>query len=206
MIRIDRVNSNGFTLLELLVAIGMFAILGVLAYGGLNTVLTAQTHTKEEAERLAALQLCMRYLQRDIEQFVDRPVRDKFGDLKPSLIVSEQPSVEFTHSGWRNPAGLLRSQLQRVSYGLDDESTLIRLTSPLLDGADDDELIRTPLLEGVEGLEIRVLDEQNKWQKEWPPLSEAQQAPGDTQQPIALEISLVADPWGEIRRLIALPR
>jgi general secretion pathway protein J len=206
MIRIDRVKPNGFTLLEVLVAIGMFAILGVLAYGGLNTVLTAQTHSKQEAERLAALQLSMRYLQRDIEQFVDRPVRDKFGDLKPSLMVSEQSTLELTHAGWRNPAGLLRSQLQRVSYGLDDESTLIRMISPILDGADEDKLIRTSLLENVEELEIRVLDEQGNWQKEWPPLNEAQKTPGETMQPMALEITLTANPWGKIRRLIALLR
>ncbi len=196
----------GFTLLELLVAVGVFAILGVLAYGGLNAVLATQAHSKQEADRLKALQLCMRHFQRDIEQFVSRPVRDKFGDKRPALIIGEKPLMELTHAGWRNPAGLVRSQLQRVSYNLDDEGTLMRMTWPLLDGTDIEELLQTPLLNEVEEVVIRALDEDGEWQKEWPPLNESQTDQSNTPSPVALEITLTANPWGELRRLIALPR
>ena len=200
-------RQTGFTLLELLVAVGVFAILGVLAYGGLNSVLATQAHSKLEADRLKALQMSMRYLQRDIEQFVNRPVRDKFGDKRPALIVGDEPILELTHAGWRNPAGLLRSQLQRITYHLNEEDTLVRMTWPLLDGTNVEELLQTPLLNEVEKVDIRVLDEDGEWQKRWPPLNETAANQVETlPPPVALEITLTVHPWGDIRRLIALPR
>jgi general secretion pathway protein J len=198
---VGKLRQEGFTLIELLVAVGVFAVLSALAYGGLNSVLATQSYTQEQAERLQTLQLSMRRIQRDLEQIADRPVRDQYGDEQAALILKPLPSLSFTHAGWRNPSGQTRSQLQRVSYEL-EENTLYRIVWPMLDGADAESALRTNLLDNVEKLEIRVLDRDEKWHTEWPP-SEAEPT-GESPLPLAVELTLTVEPWGAIRRLIAL--
>ncbi|MEN8131503.1 MAG: type II secretion system minor pseudopilin GspJ [Pseudomonadota bacterium] len=195
-------GHQGFTLIELLIATAVFAILGVMAYGGLNSVLTAQSHITTQADQLKTLQLSLRYIQRDIEQLVDRGIRDKFGDQHAPLILGDHPQISLTHSGWRNPAGLTRSQLQRVAYDVDD-GTLMRTTWSQLDGIDLDQLQQTQLLNEVEELKIRVLDKEGKWHERWP----LEEQISETENlPLAVELQLTAEPWGKIRRLIALTR
>jgi general secretion pathway protein J len=193
--------QEGFTLIELLVATAVFAILGMLAYGGLNSVLSTQTHVTAEAERLKDLQFSFRYMQRDIEQMADRAVRDKFGDEHAALILGEDPLISLTHAGWRNPAGLTRSQLQRVAYDLED-GVLMRTAWSQLDGIDFEDIPQVRLLDEVTDIEIRILDNNGKWHEEWP--SNDQDAGQGGTFPIAIEIELTAEPWDSIRRLIAL--
>ncbi len=197
------INQCGFTLIELLVATAVFAILGMLAYSGLNTVLETRAHVTEEAERLKALQLSMSFMQRDIEQTVNRPVRDKYGDEHEALKLGAQPLISLTHAGWRNPAGLTRSQLQRVAYDVEDDE-LIRGVWTQLDGIDVEDFVQTRLLDEVEDIEIRVLDESGEWHEDWPPSD----SPPDeeTALPLAVEIQLTLESWGTFRRLIALAR
>jgi general secretion pathway protein J len=197
---VRKLRQVGFTLIELLVAVGVFAVLSALAYGGLNSVLATQSYTQEQAERLQTLQLSMRHIQRELEQIADRPVRDQYGDEQAALILEPLPTLSLTHAGWRNPSGQTRSQLQRVSYEL-EENTLYRIVWPMLDGAEAEKVLRTKLLDNVEKLEIRVLDRDEKWHTEWPPL---ETEPTGESLPLAVELSLTVEPWGTIRRLIAL--
>lgn len=203
MNRKNTIRQYGFTLIELLVATAVFAILGMLAYSGLNSVLEARTHVGNEAERLKDLQLCVSFMQRDIEQITNRPVRDRYGDEQDALRVGAQPLISLTHAGWRNPAGLTRSQLQRVAYDLRD-GELLRGMWVKLDGIDADNLVQTRLLDNVEELEIRVLDESEEWHTEWPPIDRSERE--ETALPVAVEIQLTIEPWGTIRRLITLAR
>ena len=197
-----KLRQGGFTLIELLVAVGVFAVLSALAYGGLNSVLATQSYTQEQAELLQTLQLSMRHIQRELEQIADRPVRDQYGDEQAALILERLSTLSLTHAGWRNPSGQMRSQLQRVSYEL-EENTLYRIVWPMLDGADAENVLRTNLLDNVEKLEIQVLDRDDKWHTEWPTLDA--EATGESESlPLAVELTLTVEPWGPIRRLIAL--
>jgi general secretion pathway protein J len=64
-------KARGFTLLEMLVAMAVFAIMSVVAYGGLRAVLSADQVTQEHARRLADLQVTLSVLERDLAQIVD---------------------------------------------------------------------------------------------------------------------------------------
>ena len=72
-------QTQGFTLLELLVALAVFAVLSTMAYGGLRSVLQTQRQTEEAAIKLHKIQQAIFYLEKDLLQVVARPIRDEFG-------------------------------------------------------------------------------------------------------------------------------
>ncbi len=192
-----RARAAGFTLIELVVALAIFALLSIMAYGSLRVVLDARENTEEQAERLAALQLAFTVIGRDLEQAVNRPVRDEFGD-RTAAMAGTGAQIEFTRAGWRNPAGLRRSELQRISYILDGD-TLRRLSWPVLDRVQSSAPFDTVLLEGVQEIEIRFLDSQDQWLSFWPAPEAG--TPAASALPRAVEISVDTEHWGRITRL-----
>ncbi|HKJ07579.1 MAG TPA: type II secretion system minor pseudopilin GspJ [Gammaproteobacteria bacterium] len=165
-----RRNAAGFTLLELLVALTIFAVLAVMAYGGLETVMDTRAQVETKAARLANLQVVYSRMAQDIQQTVARTIRDSYGDPRPALIggTGQQPTLEFTRGGWTNPSGELRSNLQRVGYGL-EKNQLVRLSWMVLDQAQDSKPYKQVMLDGVQTFRVRFLDQNGTWQDTWPP-------------------------------------
>lgn len=195
--------SCGFTLLELLVALAIFAIVAVLAYGGLGTVLDQRILTEESAERLAELQKTYLIVQRDIEQLVPRAIRDEFGDEQAAISGAAQ--FQLTRGGWRNPLNNPRSSLQRVGYAL-QEQQLIRYSWLVLDRAQDSEPREQVLATGIDSISVRYLDIDDSWQEQWPPelVTGSGERPPD-ELPRAVEMTLEHEHYGEIRWLFQLP-
>jgi general secretion pathway protein J len=202
----DRRN-RGFTLLELLIAITIFAILATFAYSGLKVVLDSENQTTQYSQRMSKLQLAFSLIQRDIEQVVDRPIRDEHGDEQGALQSGGFAGIllELTRGGYANPMKLPRSTLQRVGYQLEEE-TLYRLTWRILDRAQDSEPHRYELIDEIDALELIYYDKEMKKQSQWPPektsLDDSDEDPG---LPVAVEIKMELKDWGSIRRLFALP-
>ena len=187
-------GQTGFTLIELLVALLVFAVMSVLAYGGLRSVLDASASAGAHVDRLAGLQRTFTLLGRDVEQLAARDVRDEYGDRQPALRVGGELLVELTRAGWRNPAGQTRPTLQRVAYRLEDR-TLYRLHWGVLDRALDSKANEAALLDDVQDVTLRFLDQALAWHEEWPPLG-AQGA-----QLRAVEVVIELEDWGKLRRL-----
>lgn len=185
----------------MVVAIAIFAVVGVLAYGGLNRVLASQEHLQYSALELKNLQLAFRYIERDLGQLINRPIRNQYGDLQNALVGDQDEAFSFTHSGWRNPADLIRSRLQRVSYVVTD-STFTRYTWSQLDGAIANEYLETELLNNVQAFNVRYLDQANQWHANWPPLNTNI---NDSTIPKALEITIKVKLWDEIKRIFVAP-
>ena len=197
-------GHRGFTLLELLVALAIFSLIAVMAYGGLETVLRQQARTEENAESLAALQKTYLIMQRDIEQAVPRAIRDEFGDSQAPLIGTSL--FQFTRSGWNNPANHPRSTLQRVGYSLEDRQ-LIRYAWQVLDRAQDSAPTRQPLAADIESMQVRYLDDTGNWQEQWPPLQAGSNpATTPTDFPRAIEMTLEHARFGTLTWLFQLPR
>ena len=151
MKRTLREKIPGFTLLELLVSMSIFATLGLGAYQMLQTVADSHERVRSSADSFSGLNLAYSIIQRDFNQFAPRAVRDEYGEVLPPIVFeNEDYIIEFTRRGWRNPAGRQRSRLQRVAYSLDfEEETLTRHFWEVLDRAEDSEPISQLLLEGV---------------------------------------------------------
>jgi general secretion pathway protein J len=194
-----RPASEGFTLLELLIAMAIFAIMAALAYGGLASVLTARENISAEATRLRNIQQLMLMLERDLDQLADRSMRDEYGDRQPALRGGED-WFEFTRSGWSNPAEQLRSDLQRVAYTL-RERRVIRAYWQVLDRAQDSAPLEMTLLDPVLNLRLRYLDANRQLQADWPPPTI--EAAAET-LPIALELHLELEDWGNLTRLFRI--
>lgn len=191
--------SRGFTLLELLVALAVFALLSAMGYAGLQTLMNSQSIQERHDQELAQLTRALALLQQDLEQAVARPVRDAQGDEVPPLQALDDGVnlIEFTRAGWFNPSRFEAPMLQRVGYRLED-SRLIRRTWPVLDQAPDTAPTDTVLLEHVERLQLRLLDAEGSWLNVWPP------AGTPLGMPIAVDLRLELGPWGEIRRLFRM--
>lgn len=201
-----RRHATGFTLLELLVALAIFAVLATMAYTALNSVLTARKQVEAKSARLTALQTALMVLERDVEQSTTRGIRDELGDAQPSLQGGGVGTVvlSLTRDGWRNPLGSARSNLQRVSYLFNDKK-LIRQSWSILDRAPTTEAYSEVMLDDVKAVDVRFLGQDGQWADYWPPQTGAAQAVIVIPPPLAVEISLDAEGWGRITRLFRVP-
>ncbi len=207
----NRQYSFGFTLLELLIAISIFSMLSVMAYGGLKTVLDSRDANQKVAKRVADVQLVMLRVSNDLQQAVERTVRDAFGTPLPSMMTlqSGEASLEWTRSGYINLGEFKRSDLQRVAYKLKkNELThileLVRVTWPVLDRTQSTEPVESILISGIESLEWKFNSNSNTESSGWP--SSELLAVGDIiTLPRAVEMTMIFDDIGEIRRVILVP-
>ena len=196
-------TQSGFTLLEILVAASIFAIMSVIAITGIKSVLDAQESTNKVANLMRSLQNTLFYLEQDLQYVSNRNIRDEYGDEQTAIKAGSSgiQGLAITRAGIRNPQGLKRSNLVRIRYWLDN-NTLIRSRYKSLDRGPDNETIDRKLIDQIDEIEFRFLNNENKWIGFWP-----QPVQQNTAQelPRAVEITLTHIELGKIKRLIALP-
>jgi len=218
-------RAAGFTLIELLVAMFITAILFAMGYGALSQALTSRREIDEQGARLSALQQAMRVMEQDFELLQPRPARDLLGNgYEAPLVVSQSAQgsagaaaasamagqqgpalLTFTRGGWANPAGVPRSELQRVSYLVRD-GKLVRQNLPTLDTTAATAVVERELLDGVEALSFRFMDESMNWSATWP-TSTMQGLPPSAllrARPVAIEITLRLKDTGVLTRIVEI--
>lgn len=198
-------NQRGFTLIEILIAIGIFAIIGLTAYRVLDTVSDTQQIMDVRTASLRQLQKTASIIKKDFLQMVDRPIRSEYDEVIPALTTKGQYPIEFSHSGWRNPAGMSRAQVQRVAYQV-KEHQLLRYYWNVLDRAQDTKPIKQVLLNDVESIDFRFLNTKKEWQDSWPANSSVSR--GNEHKtaliPMAIEVLLKTTHDGDIRWLFLM--
>jgi general secretion pathway protein J len=196
-------RSAAFTLIELMVAMAIFAILSALAYGVLNQTLLNSEILTSRMERLQAIQKTVRILSDDFLQLAPRPVRRDIGEGFVASLTTDIQSVyaiELTRAGWSNLIVLPRSTLQRAAYRL-EENELIRYHWNVLDRTLSNEPVVEVLLDEVDSISFRFLQSNNEWTEKWPPANLSGPS-GFKQRPRAVEVVLALQGEGDISRLI----
>ncbi len=196
-------RARGFTLVEVMVAVVIFAIVGVIAMSGYNELVKQSDIVSAGAARTRQVQSAMQRLNLDFTALEPRPVREPLGDsMLPALSSNGRTETiaELTHSGWSNPAGVPRSTLQRVSYRLENNK-LLREYWLALDRTMTGEPESAVLLDRVKRMQLRFMDSNRTWHEQWPPMGYS--APdGPRLRPIAVEVTVELEDWGELKRLI----
>ena len=197
-------QASGFTLLELLVAMAIFAILGTLALSGYTELQQQSEYAEQRLERLREVQRAMQAIGQDLAQIEPRPIREPLGEsLIPAVLATDsiEYGLQFTRAGWSNTAGLARPTLQRVGYRLDGEG-LWRDHWPVLDRTLVTEPTRVKLLGKVRSVRFRFMNAAREWVDRWPVSDGTNLAGSERLRPAAVEIVLELEDWGEIRRVI----
>jgi general secretion pathway protein J len=196
-----RRSAAGFTLIELMVALFIAALMFAMGYGAINQATTTRAALKEKQARLIELQTAVRVLEQDFVQLTPRPVRQPIGDepSQPALAGSANgtqvsgsvaslgggsssasasttsgtpPLVALTRGGWANPTGLQRPAEQRVAYFFEN-GTLRREYWYVLDPTLSSTTARRDLLTKVKSVTFEYLDLTHNWQPQWPPATVA---------------------------------
>ncbi|WP_184718005.1 type II secretion system minor pseudopilin GspJ [Caulobacter sp.] len=133
-------KQNGFTLVEVLVALLIFALIGAAGVAVMGSTLTNQERVRAHVDRYTELQRARAILKADLSQAAARRTRGEDG--LPALTAfaggspwgGGGPILAFTRRGWENPDATARASLQYVEYVL-VEGRLERRARPALDGA-----------------------------------------------------------------------
>jgi general secretion pathway protein J len=198
--------NHGFTLVEILVALLVFSVVGLISARLLSQSIDNQNNLQDRGQRLAEVHRAMRILQRDILQLSRRKIRDEQNEILPALMVGNEGLIEFTRVGWRNPLGQPRSEVQRVGYRWQDEK-IVRGYWLTLDRGFDAEPAFQTLLEGVQDIEFFAIDQLGNEHNEWPLDLEAGDLPIENEEIYlaAILVRLEVSPFGVIERIWRVP-
>lgn len=195
-----RAKDAGFTLLEILIALFVFTILALMMTGALRGVIRTQAGTEHSAERVRVLQIVLVRMSRDIEQVVNRPVKNAVGKETPAFYGTPE-GFSFTHNGIVSLSDKVkRSTLQRAQY-LWKDGTLWRMAWKVLDQVPDSpKPSQRDVLNDVASVYFQYLDRNNVFHKNWP-------VPGRSSEPLprAVRITLNIADWGKIEQLYVIP-
>ncbi|MGO2509297.1 MAG: type II secretion system minor pseudopilin GspJ [Vibrio hibernica] len=199
-------QDRGFTLIEVLVAIMVFASLSLGAYQVVNQVQRSNQVSLDKTERLQELQRAMIVMDNDFRQMAQRQFRfgnDNGGNDKAKVLYageyildSDSHGIVFTRLGWLNPQQAFpRGEIVKVGYRVVQEK-LERVWWRYPDTPVSQEPLHKVVLSQVEKLKFRFYDG-TTWQQAWTK---------DAQLPQAIEVTLHLKDYGDIRRVYVIPQ
>lgn len=188
-------NDAGFTLVELLVSLLIFAMLAAAGVALLSFSVKAQALANGQLTKLSDMRRVGALLTGDLAQAAPRIYRDANGSVRPAFEggAGQQvgPILSLVRRGWDNFDGSARPSLQRVEYRLDG-SRLERQAWRHVDGGDA--LAPVTLIDNVQALRLRYRDGEGLWRDRWDPTQ-------IVDLPVAIELIVDAGGAGRVRQL-----
>lgn len=195
--------TRGFTLIEIMIALSIFTLIGLASTAVMTTVIDSNELSEQRFDKLQMLQRAMLMIERDVMQATPRAIRIE-GQQNQTVITGEKNVFDsqayglgFVRGGWLNPQLMLpRSTLQAVAYRLYD-GNLERLYGNYVDNVSGYEPKVRLLMTDVEDFQVRFFVDEDK-----DPTDEDSWEESFTQGslPIAISIIIVSKDFGEIQR------
>lgn len=173
-------GQRGFTLVEMLVALSIFAAIAAMGVGLLRSSIDTQDAVQGRLKAMGGINRLRAVMANDLAQAVQRPTRSPAGETVPAFIGSAN-GFAFVHGGAGSLDGSPRPNVERVAYALVG-SEWRRATQPMLDGTALGEGDR--LVSDVAKVTVRYRDDRGNWGEIW------NAEPGD-RLPNAVEVQLV---------------
>jgi general secretion pathway protein J len=199
-------KSRGFTLIEVLIALTIFAVMSALAYRGLTSILDARDRVAQENRKWREVAVFFARLEADLVNAVARDIRNSNNLTEAAFIGNttfakeSEGQLMFTRMGLPGASGTLAAP-QRLGYRL-KQGTIEELVWPVLDQGQRTVPTIQPLLERVNTLQLRYLDASNQWRDVWPGLSTGTTTVAPL--PKAVEVALTLESGEIITRLLLL--
>lgn len=191
-----QIKQQGFTLIEMMLAIALFSILSMAGYQLLHAVLRNSELTRQHATRLADIQRAFTLMERDISHARIRPITRSSVSAPNDFYLSrsgKNHNLTLIHDNWRNPAALLsRSSLEKVTWHI-QQGKLERLSHH----QPDSQQARPKLSVSLDNIHVFKLRfwSQGRWLDSW--------NSGRT-LPEGIEVTLETGDFGKLQRVFFL--
>lgn len=155
---------NGFTLVELLVAIAIFAVLSALGWKIFDYLIKVKDRNAMHEENLGQLQGAYQQIQRDTLQII--PLSARSGENIEAALLLDNQKLSFSKAGVTDPLKQGLSPYERVEYVYNQqEKKLYRLKYANLNRVNSEQPLSSELLSDVEQYRVDVLNpsELDRW-------------------------------------------
>ncbi|MCO4798477.1 MAG: type II secretion system minor pseudopilin GspJ [Colwelliaceae bacterium] len=189
-------RNKGFTLIEVLLAIAIFAMISLATFSVFDGVMQSEKFSNDKMQRLNNIQRAWLVIERDFLQIAQRSMRiegeaplDNFIHADNGSFSSNNEAIAFVRHGWTNPGLLIpRGDLQSVAYRIEEE-TLERLHFNFVDAVVGEEPKVRKLIENVKSFDIEY-----HYKKKW------QSTLIKNEMPKAIKLSIETEDIGIIER------
>jgi general secretion pathway protein J len=202
-----KTRQHAFTLIEVLVAIAIFAILALISYRTLSSVLDTRERLQKSSAELRDQALFFARLENDLNAMLPRTIRNGDGQLEPALVLeattnANDPLIRFSRAGFAANTGA-EAAPQRIGYRLKDNQIELLIWDGI-DQAPRAAPTAHVALKNIQAFQWRVLvrtaNKETSWRLGWLPTA----ANEVSLLPAALEVTLTPTNGASIVRLFAL--
>lgn len=185
----SRRACRGLTLVELMVALAVFAVLGTLTYRGTNAMFASAQHIEQELERWREINRAFQIIESELFQVVAPQTKGKDASTPPMSLHVGTGSQELRF------LSLAGGAPERIGFVFDRQR--IDWTRQTMTADTPKE--RDTLIDNITGLRWLFLSKSG-WVEAWPIDGE----PGDEALPAAIGLELTLPQIGTVNRIYAL--
>jgi general secretion pathway protein J len=191
-------RQRGFTLIEIVVAMLLLALMSVLSYQAVEAVLGTNERSRQGLAEEARLQRAWQIIGRDLMHLRARPTTDGLGMQEPAYVTDKSEfGVRFSRGGGpmvkSNPSGL-----RRVEYSINRQRQLQRQSWAITQSPRLTEGSTLILIDNVDEVIFEHLSKDFFYGPDWPPINETHSL---RSLPKMIRVTINIDGLGESSRL-----
>jgi len=190
-------KQHGFTLLEMMLAIALFALVSAMAFFLMQGVIRNSEITQQRSISFSEIQRTLMLLEQDVTQAIIRPPIPGSNNPVPEFTYRQQSqdiTLALLRGNWLNPGGYLpRSTLQRIVWRW-HHARLERLSFTDADSMSEQPAQSDVQLEEVSYFQLRFW-RNSHWETRWA---------GGYSLPQAIEVTLDVTGYGRFQRILMI--